>query len=186
MTSLKAFIAQVRDDFSGVAARTGIDPLLTAARVLLYALLIGVVITQVVTVIGIVVQLIVANVALIEAPYSPAGREVGRLLLGFTALCLVQTIVQHLLAMIRAVARGEAFAPANVGRIEKIAGYVLALQILGTFARIVHLPVGGEIAGFDLGVVLSPAGIAFVLLLFILARVFRQGAAMREDLEGTV
>jgi hypothetical protein len=186
MKSLTAFIAQVRDDFSGVTARSGIDPLLTAARVLLYVLLIGVVISLVVTVIGIVLQVIGQNVALIAPPSDPVWRPIGRLLLGFIALCLVQTIVHHLLAMIRAVAHGEAFAPANVGRIEKIAGHVLGLQVLGTFARIVRLPVGGEIAGFDLGVALSPAGIAFVLLLFILARVFRQGAAMREELEGTV
>ena len=34
--------------------------------------------------------------------------------------------------------------------------------------------------GFDGG------GILLILILFILARVFRHGAAMREDLEGTV
>jgi hypothetical protein len=50
----------------------------------------------------------------------------------------------------------------------------------------IEVPVGGDINGFDIGFGLSPAGVAFVLLLFILARVFRQGAAMRDDLEGTV
>lgn len=40
------------------------------------------------------------------------------------------------------------------------------------------LNVGGD--GFSL------TGIMIVLLLFILARVFRRGAAMREDLDGTV
>jgi hypothetical protein len=33
---------------------------------------------------------------------------------------------------------------------------------------------------------LSLNGVALVLVLFVLARVFRHGAAMREDLEGTV
>jgi hypothetical protein len=39
-------------------------------------------------------------------------------------------------------------------------------------------------ADFDFGV--SLGGLLLALTLFILARVFRQGAAMREDLEGTV
>ena len=36
----------------------------------------------------------------------------------------------------------------------------------------------------DFGITLD--GILLAVILFILARVFRQGAAMREDLEGTV
>ena len=34
--------------------------------------------------------------------------------------------------------------------------------------------------------VIDPSGIVMVVVLFILSRVFRHGAAMREDLEGTV
>lgn len=183
MHKLKAFLAQLREDF---ASRTGIDPLLTAARVLLYLLLIGVVVALVVTVIGLVTYVVVENRALAAPLDDPVWRPVGQALLGFAALSLVQAIIHHLLAMIRAVAGGAAFEPGNVGRMETIAGHVLGLQIVGTFARMIGLPVGSDIAGFDIGFGLSPAGIAFVLLLFILARVFRQGAAMREDLEGTV
>jgi Fe-S cluster assembly ATPase SufC len=38
----------------------------------------------------------------------------------------------------------------------------------------------GQVGGLDM------TGILLVIILFILARVFRHGAAMREDLEGTV
>jgi hypothetical protein len=186
MLSLKAYFAQVRDDFSGTAARSGIDPLLTAARVLLYVLLVSVVIALVWTVIGLVVHVVSYNSALLVPPSDPLWRPVGRALFGLAALSMIQAIIYHQLAMIRAVAAGEAFAPGNVGRVEKIAGDVLGLQILGTFAHIIGVQVGGDIDGFDLAVGLSPAGVAFVLLLYILARVFRQGAAMREELEGTV
>jgi hypothetical protein len=37
-------------------------------------------------------------------------------------------------------------------------------------------------AGFDL----SPIGILAVLLIFVLAQIFRRGARMRDELEGTV
>jgi hypothetical protein len=52
--------------------------------------------------------------------------------------------------------------------------------------------IGGWIAQFDksghvrIDAGISGNGLLLVLVLFILARVFRQGTAMREELEGTV
>ena len=47
--------------------------------------------------------------------------------------------------------------------------------------------VSGEAANdIDVDVGLDGGGILLILVLFILARVFRQGSAMREELEGTV
>jgi hypothetical protein len=185
MNPFKSFIDQLRDDFSGAAARAGIDPLLVAASVLLVMLQIGVIVTQVISVVSIAIYVIAHFAELLVPLTEPVWRPLGSLVLGVIALTMVRTIIRRLLAMIRAVGKGEAFAPNNVGRIEEIAGHVLGLQILGTLGRIAGTPVGGEHgASFEFG--LAPAGIAFVLLLYILARVFREGAAMREDLEGTV
>jgi hypothetical protein len=70
--------------------------------------------------------------------------------------------------------------------LQAIAWVLLALQCLGvvvgainkgisTPAHPVHLDAGGSLSGW-LG----------VLLVFVLARVFAEGARMRDDLEGTV
>ena len=62
----------------------------------------------------------------------------------------------------------------------------VGFQLLG-FATLVFKsevePLAGKVI-FDGGI--SAGSILLIFLLFILARVFRQGAAMREDLEGTV
>jgi hypothetical protein len=106
--------------------------------------------------------------------------------MGLAALGLIWSAVQSLLGMIRAVEDGDTFDASNADRLEKIAANILGLQMLGWIAALVGSPIGGDINGFDVGLKLSPGGIAVVLMLFILARVFRQGAVMRDDLEGTV
>ena len=75
---------------------------------------------------------------------------------------------------------------ANAARLQKIAWAVLALELM-------HLAVGAIAAGvsttaapFDIDWSFSPTRWVAVLLLFVLARVFEQGAQMREELEGTV
>jgi hypothetical protein len=94
-------------------------------------------------------------------------------------------------AIIDTVAEGDAFAPANADRLNLMAWLLLGTQLLSLPAAGLGLLVakwadqaGHEDitieAGFDL------TGILMVLVLFTLARVFRQGAAMRDDLEGTV
>ena len=80
----------------------------------------------------------------------------------------------------------DIFARANAGRLEYLAGGLLGLQAIGLLAAVMRWPLGGDINGFDITVRPSLGGIAMVLLLFILARVFRRGAIMRDDLEGTI
>ena len=121
----------------------------------------------------------------------PALPLAGLLLLGLTILAALFVFFGKLRAIIDTVGQGDPFAPANAERLNLMAWLLLATQIL-------FLPTAGlgllvakwvdEIehqkitidAGFDL------TGLLMVLILFILARVFRHGAAMREDLEGTV
>jgi len=59
--------------------------------------------------------------------------------------------------------------------------------------ELLSIPVGGigewmahTIKGATSDFGIDPSGILLALILFILARVFREGARMREDLEGTV
>lgn len=95
---------------------------------------------------------------------------------------------RKMLRIVQSVGEGDPFVPANADRLTAMAWIMLAINI----ASLPLLGLGIYIAktvGEDTGTVdagIDPGGIILVLTLFILARVFRQGTAMRDDLEGTV
>lgn len=94
-------------------------------------------------------------------------------------------------AIVGTVGEGDPFAPENAKRLSLMGWLMLGCQVLliplGGFALMLakwaepmeHTDITID-AGFDI------EGILLVIVLFILARVFKHGAAMREDLEGTV
>jgi hypothetical protein len=89
---------------------------------------------------------------------------------------------RHLYRIVGSVGEGDPFVPANAERLRAMAWIAVAVHvvaILGRWAadvtRDVHFKVDAPLAGLFLA-----------LVLFILARVFREGTRMREDLEGTV
>ena len=162
-----------------------VDPLLVATQVLLGILLAGVLLAAFVTSVGIVTQLAAHGIPWRTVPWDPVWRPLSDLLFALAALWLVGDSVWQVLGMINSVQREEAFDPANVSRLERIAWNTIGLAILGAVARMVGSGIEGDVNGFEIGVDL-PTSIGFALLLFVLARVFRHGAAMRDDLEGTV
>lgn len=162
------------------------DPLLLAATVLLWVLLVGVALAAIAALFGLTAQIAGQGLPWRAPPWAPQWAPIGTSLFTLAALWMVSRIVIGLLAMISAVGRGDAFAGANVARIEALAANVLGIQLLGFIARVAGTPIAGDINGFDISPDLTPAGVAFALLLFILARVFRQGARLQDDLEGTV
>ena len=94
--------------------------------------------------------------------------------------------LQTLKAIIDSVSDGDPFAPENAERLRAMGWLTVAIEL-------VSIPVGGigqwlastfKDATSDFG--LSLGGLLLAMVLFILARVFREGAAMRADLEGTV
>jgi hypothetical protein len=96
----------------------------------------------------------------------------------------------ELLGIVKSVESGDPFAPENARRLSRmgwiaIAGYGIATVIdsIATWIKSVSGEAGKDI-NVDVG--LDGSGVLLILTLFILARVFRQGAAMREELEGTV
>jgi len=106
--------------------------------------------------------------------------------LGLIAVPITYAIFKRLLAMVGTVRAGDPFVAANAYRLNTIAWLLLALQLLsvviGAIGKVISTsqhPVHLE-AGF------STSGWLAVILLFVLARVFAEGALMREDLEGTV
>lgn len=98
--------------------------------------------------------------------------------------------VRELGGIVKSVDEGDPFEPGNADRLSRmgwiaVGGYALAVTIgaLGGWVKSVAGEAGRDI-NIDVG--LDGGGILLILVLFILARVFRKGAEMREDLEGTV
>jgi hypothetical protein len=107
-------------------------------------------------------------------------------LLGLVAIPLNYVVLKRRLAMVETVRAGDPFVAANATRLQMIAWMLLTLQILslsiGGMAKAVSTP--AHPLRIDAG--FSISGWLAVLLTFLLARVFAEGALMREDLEGTV
>ena len=93
--------------------------------------------------------------------------------------------------IIDTVSEGDPFVPANADRLSLMAWLLLGVQLLMLPAAGLGLFIAKwaediEHANVTIDAGLDLEGILMVIVLFILARVFRHGAAMREDLEGTV
>jgi hypothetical protein len=106
--------------------------------------------------------------------------------LGLVSIPLNYLVLKRLLAIVNTVREGDPFVAANASRLQTIAWTLLALNLLsiviGAIAKSVSTPAHPLhiSAGFSIN------GWLAVLLTFLLARVFAEGALMREDLEGTV
>jgi hypothetical protein len=107
------------------------------------------------------------------------------MVIGILGIPLTHVVLTRLLAIVETVGVGDAFMIENADRLQTIAWAVLGLQIL-------HLAVGLIIklvstgAQLDIDWSFSFTPWLAILLLFVLARVFEQGARMREELQGTV
>ena len=121
---------------------------------------------------------------------APTGELVTGLravaLLGLVAIPINHAILARLVAMVCTVRAGDPFVAANAGRLQAIAWALLALQILSLVIGGIGEAISTPAIPVDLDAGFSISGWLAVLLTFVLARVFEEGAAMREDLEGTV
>ena len=176
------------------------DPLLIAAKIVL-AFLMGVM--------GLVAVLLVAGA--VAAPIfegdivaeliadgkgpPPAGFVwiVSLMLAGIAGLLgLLVYFLLLLWRIVGTVGAGDPFVPENAARLSRmgwvaVAGNVLALFVAGAVTRVATVAADmGEDVDFNGDIDFGGGGLLLILVLFILARVFRHGAAMREDLEGTV
>ncbi len=113
------------------------------------------------------------------------GMQVAAVL-GLVSIPLHYVILRRLLDMVESMRAGDPFVRQNASRLQAIAWALLGLQLLsiviGGIAKIVSTP--EHPLHLDAG--FSTSGWLAVLLLFVLARVFGEGARMRDELEGTV
>jgi hypothetical protein len=106
--------------------------------------------------------------------------------LGLVTIPINYAILKRLLAMVATVRAGDPFVAANAYRLQAIAWLLLALQLLSIAIAAIGKVVSSPTHPVHLDAGFSINGWLAVLLTFVLARVFVEGALMREDLEGTV
>lgn len=89
-------------------------------------------------------------------------------------------------AIVKSAAEGDPFVAENATRLARIGWFLLAVQAIGVATGLIYgiTPTRMREVHMNLGV--SPAGLLAILLIFVLARIFRRDAEMRADLEGTV
>jgi hypothetical protein len=107
-------------------------------------------------------------------------------LLGLAAIPLNHLILRRLLAIVEAVRGGDAFAAVNAARLQAIGWALVGLQLLSMAIGAIGKAVSTPEQPLHLDAGFSVSGWLAVLLAFVLARVFAEGARMRDDLEGTV
>jgi hypothetical protein len=172
------------------------DPLLLAAK-LIVGFAMGMMIFAMVMVgigLGAVATVqrteLLAKLAEIDAPSWVLWIVALALVLVLVALFLAVRFTMELYGIINSVGTEDPFQPENGARLNRMGWLALGAQAIGlvigalaTWLRPFAEKAGEELnAEFDF----SFSGVLLVLILFILARVFRKGAAMREELEGTV
>lgn len=129
--------------------------------------------------------------ALIERAEGPLPENLKLLIGGSILVAAVIGVVsflffRQLLRIVDTVGDGDPFIPENAARLQRMGWLAVAAQVLAIPATSVtgwihHLAHTGYVEGQ-----LSLGGVLLALILFVLARVFRLGAQMREELEGTV
>ena len=106
--------------------------------------------------------------------------------IGILAVPLLHVILKRLLSIVDTVRAGDPFIIANARRLRIIAQTLFGIQLLHLLIGFVVSRTRSQVQQLDLDWSFSITPWIAVLLLFVLARVFEQGARMRADLEGTV
>lgn len=172
------------------------DPLLNAAKVIIILICIALIFAMTMVGIGAGAIVSVGNAKVMEEFAKVGVPDSGLwLLLAVFGLIIVllgigYRFMSQLLKIVGSVAEGQPFAPDNADRLSRmgwmaVAGQAVVVPLMGitSWFKPYADKAGRDIEvgfGIDLGTIL------LILVLFILARVFREGAAMREELEGTV
>ncbi len=107
-------------------------------------------------------------------------------ILGLVSIPLHYIVLRRLLDVVEGVRVGATFVRQNASRLSHIAWALLGLQLLSLLIGAIAKSVSTPAHPFHVNAGFSSSGWLAVLLVFVLARVFAEGARMREELEGTV
>ncbi len=95
---------------------------------------------------------------------------------------LVHRVLRGLIAIIDTIPAGQAFSAANAARLHGIARDMLAINVVDLLFGLFAYSRLGPFSGWNF----TLSGWVACLMLFVLAGVWQQGVAMRDELEGTV
>lgn len=93
---------------------------------------------------------------------------------------------RHLYRIVSTVGEGDPFVPANANRLRAMAWISVAVHVVAIPMRIIGDWAADVARDVHFKADVPLAGLFLALVLFILARVFREGTRMRQELEGTV
>lgn len=128
---------------------------------------------------NIAAELAVAPAAALPLIFVCAG-------VGLVMLFLGIRFAVELGRIVHTVQQGDPFEPANAVRLARMGWLALGVTLAGWLVMPLVSWLSAHFEEITLGGGTSLGGAALAATLFILARVFRHGAAMRDDLEGTV
>jgi len=122
---------------------------------------------------------------------SPGGPTVilgmrAIMVIGILGVPLAHVVLTRLKAIVETVSIGDPFVAINAARLQTIAWAVLVLELMNFAVGTVAQNISSKAHPVDIRWNFTVTPWLVVLLLFVLARVFDQGARMRADLEGTV
>lgn len=170
------------------------DPLLVLAKGLLTFMLIFIIIGMVGLGIGFTAVIGLHGMVAEKLAKAGAAESTYWLILVIFPLIAAMLAAMHrfvstLRAIVGTVEEGDPFSPVNAERLRAMAWLSVIIQVLtlpvGFLSTKVEEAAKG-ITSMNIDAEFSSNGLLLALVLFILARVFRTGAQMREELEGTV
>lgn len=133
---------------------------------------------------------IVGELIKVGAPANMAWLVAVALGLAMALLFLGTRFLLELFGIMDSIGEGDPFQPENGERLSRMGWLAIGAHAIALALKSVvkvlepYAAKAGERINVELDVDMS--GVLLVLILFILARVFRSGTAMRADLEGTV
>ena len=105
--------------------------------------------------------------------------------IGILGVPLAHVVFTRLLAIVETVNAGDPFIVENAVRLQTIAWAVVGLEVLHVAVAIIARASEGT-QKLDIAWSFSVTRLLAILLLFVLARVFAEGARMRDELAATV
>jgi hypothetical protein len=110
----------------------------------------------------------------------------GIMVVGIAGAFIAHKILTGLLRIVESVRAGDPFVADNAARLHAIAWWLLGAELLHLLVGLLARAASTAAQPIDIDWSFSFTPWIAVLLLFVLARVFAQGARMREDIAGTV
>ena len=108
------------------------------------------------------------------------------MVIGILGVPFAHVVLTRLLTIVQTVSFGDPFVAENAARLQTIAWVVLGLELMRLVVGIIAARVSSATQPLHIELGFSLTRWLAVLLLFVLARVFDQGARMRDELAGTV